>query len=89
MSSRMALCAVRRNHLKRSAVLAMALGLAPFGLAAQEPAPAPKPPAQEPAKPPAQEPEKGFPPVSESVEVTGNNAQNLVAAIPIEQRRHR
>jgi len=64
--------------LKRSAVLAMALGLAPFGLAAQEPAPAPKPPAKEAAKPAAQEPEKGFPPVSESVEVSVTSVDVVV-----------
>ena len=64
--------------MKRSAVLAMALGLAPLGLAAQDPAPAPKPPAKEAAKPAAQEPEKGFPPVSESVEVSVTSVDVIV-----------
>jgi len=68
----------QEEPLNRSAALAIALGLAAAGLAGQQPPPAaaPKPPA--PAQQPAQQEEKGFPPVSESVDVTVTNVEVVV-----------
>jgi VWFA-related protein len=72
--------------LKRSAALGMALGLAAAGLleaqappAQQAPPPAPSQQAPRPA-PPAQKPDaqQGFPPVSESVDVTITNVDVVV-----------
>ncbi|HEX4438743.1 MAG TPA: VWA domain-containing protein [Thermoanaerobaculia bacterium] len=61
--------------MKRSAALGIAFGLAAAVLCAQQPpAPAPKAPGQ----PPQQQEEKGFPPVSESVDVSITNVDVVV-----------
>jgi VWFA-related protein len=79
--------------LKRTGALGFALGLAAAGLLGQQPPPAPQPPAAAPAPqpPPAAKPaaprpssaqqesqQQGFPPVSESVDVTVTNVDVVV-----------